>query len=114
MRPPRRAHWACEARRSGCPNLVVAEERSDEAIHPSLQDYGLLRGGCHRVALCGDPLSHNDEPVDAPPTPTLSFTTSPSAAISALRGEGRRIDRQMLLPGSGILRLRNFTRYIRR
>src|SRR5690349_4531544 len=37
------------------------EERSDEAsIFPVLRR-GLLRGACHRAALCADPLARNDE-----------------------------------------------------
>ena len=38
------------------------EERSDEAIHLAAQrKNGLLRGACHRAALCADPLARNDE-----------------------------------------------------
>jgi hypothetical protein len=39
----------------------LGEERSDEAIHSffALRD-GLLRGACHRAALCADPLARND------------------------------------------------------
>src|SRR5258708_16753634 len=38
------------------------EERSDEAIHSSLAlKDGLLRGACHRAALCADPLARNDD-----------------------------------------------------
>jgi len=38
------------------------EERSDEAIHPFfLRLDGLLRGACHRAALCADPLARNDD-----------------------------------------------------
>src|SRR5258708_1161785 len=38
------------------------EERSDEAIHSFLtRPYGLLRGACHRAALCADPLARNDD-----------------------------------------------------
>ena len=37
------------------------EERSDEAIHSFLpRRDGLLRGACHRAALCADPLARND------------------------------------------------------
>jgi hypothetical protein len=37
------------------------EERSDEAIHIALCGaHGLLRGTCHRAALCADPLARND------------------------------------------------------
>jgi hypothetical protein len=36
------------------------EERSDEAIHSSWRRHGLLRGACHRAALCADPLARND------------------------------------------------------
>src|SRR3977135_657076 len=35
------------------------EERRDEAIQ-SAAGYGLLRGACHRAALCADPLARND------------------------------------------------------
>jgi hypothetical protein len=37
------------------------EEQSDEAIHSFLLlRHGLLRGACHRAALCADPLARND------------------------------------------------------
>src|SRR5258705_14004311 len=36
------------------------EERSDEAIQAFLWLHGLLRGACHRAALCADPLARND------------------------------------------------------
>src|SRR6202049_5346379 len=104
MPPRRRVRWACEAEAL----------RNGEAIHPSLQECGLLRGAGHRAALCADPLARKDEPVDAPPTPTLSFTTSPNAAKSALRGEVRRNTRPILRPGCGFSRRRNFTRRSRR
>src|SRR5439155_15891579 len=45
---------------------------------------------------------------------TLSFTTPPSAAKSAFRGEVRRNARPMLRPGCGFCRRRNFTRSSRR
>ncbi len=63
----------------------------------SLQEGGLLR------------FARNDALVDAPPVFTLSFTTSPSAAKSALRGEVRRNTRPMLRPGCGFSRRRNLT-----
>jgi hypothetical protein len=38
------------------------EERSGEAIHSCfLLPHGLLRGACHRAALCADPLARNDD-----------------------------------------------------
>src|SRR5437762_7517270 len=46
--------WCCEAR------AVIARSTCDEAIHSCLWPYGLLRGACHRAALCADPLARND------------------------------------------------------
>jgi hypothetical protein len=40
----------------------TSEGGSDEAIQLSLRltKAGLLRGACHRAALCADPLARND------------------------------------------------------
>jgi hypothetical protein len=40
---------------------VIARSESDEAIHFRMPRYGLLRGACHRAALCADPLARNDD-----------------------------------------------------
>ncbi len=52
----------CLKREAAAPKLaVIARSGSDEAIHAfcAYQD-GLLRGACHRAALCADPLARND------------------------------------------------------
>ena len=36
------------------------EEHCDEAIQLFWKVSGLLRGACHRAALCADPLARND------------------------------------------------------
>ena len=51
--------------------VVIARSDSDEAIHTSVRaGYGLLRGACHRAALCADPLARNDggSAITRPPT----------------------------------------------
>jgi CelD/BcsL family acetyltransferase involved in cellulose biosynthesis len=40
--------------------FVIARSVSDEAIQPSLQGSGSLRGAGHRAAPCADPLARND------------------------------------------------------
>jgi hypothetical protein len=49
-----RATASAEARRA------KEEGGSDEAIQFAMLRYGLLRGACHRAALCADPLARND------------------------------------------------------
>src|ERR1700687_1874209 len=41
----------------------TSEGGSDEAIHSFFRLDGLLRGACHRAALCADPLARNDEEI---------------------------------------------------
>jgi hypothetical protein len=59
LRGPRRADEG-EVRRH-------CEERNDEAIHcHHCLGCGLLRGACHRAALCADPLARNDGGASSP------------------------------------------------
>src|SRR6266853_5107734 len=51
------------------------EERSDEAIQAFLWLHGLLRGACHRAALCADPLARNDVKTGSHITWCTSITT---------------------------------------
>ncbi len=47
---------------------VIARSPCDEAIHSFFaRRDGLLRGACHRAALCADPLARNDGGMTCPP-----------------------------------------------
>src|SRR6266404_9055839 len=54
------------------------EERSDEAIHLTWWPHGLLRGACHRAALCADPLARNDAKKEYP----MKLTFSPASPFA--------------------------------
>src|ERR1700756_1687707 len=41
-------------------SAVIARSVSDEVIQSRGRGSGLLRGACHRAALCADPLARND------------------------------------------------------
>jgi hypothetical protein len=49
------------------------EEQSDEAIQSLTHGSGLLRGACHRAALCADPLARNDGVETEPDNCTLAL-----------------------------------------
>jgi len=63
-----RARWHGRGARRGVAgrvwvmvSVVLARSACDEAIQSFFAASGLLRGACHRAALCADPLARNDE-----------------------------------------------------
>jgi hypothetical protein len=63
-KPRRTGSPACAGMTAVCGAIyqLHCEERSEEANHTiHVFRYGLLRGACHRAALCADPVARNDD-----------------------------------------------------
>src|SRR6266702_2302040 len=54
----------------------------DEAIQSFASGFGLLRGACHRAALCADPLARNDAKITPRPAVSSPRPRRPRARYS--------------------------------
>jgi hypothetical protein len=90
-----RTHRAAGSRKCVFIFFVIARSESDEAIHSYfiIRRDGLLRGACHRAALCADPLARNDEPLSPHVRPSY-----PRKRVSSTPRPG-----DLIAGGSGIL-----------
>jgi hypothetical protein len=79
------------------PYLAVIASEAKQSTLASLLPHGLLRGACHRTALCADPLARNDDQVSELLRGRAVLCAGPLArndgntAVSRLIGSTRRI-----------------------